>query len=382
MRPDPALLPRLARDMTEPEPIPEAGIRRATELMRTGRLFRYGEMGADQNDAALLEQEFAALVGRRFCVAVNSGGAAIFLALKVLDVAPGEPVLVNGFTLAPVPGAILHAGAAPVLVEVGDDYVIDLQDLREKARGSGARILLLSHMRGHLPDMDGVATACTELGLTLVEDCAHALLASWNGRAIGTFGAAAAFSAQAYKHLNAGEGGFLVLDDPDRAARAIIHSGSYMLHAQHLSSPGADATAPWEEATPNFSMRMTALAAALLRPQLEELPRRVTRWNAIHDRIAAGLALLPHVRLPRRDPRGASRRPRFSSRCAASTKGGSEWSWSAARPGGCRSSGLARSDSEASQARRAIGATPGRKPSSRKRTTSSRACATYARRSP
>jgi dTDP-4-amino-4,6-dideoxygalactose transaminase len=304
MRPDPALLPRLTRDKTEPEPIPEAGIRRATELMRTGRLFRYGEMGADQNDAALLEQEFAALVGRRFCVAVNSGGAAIFLALKVLDVAPGEPVLVNGFTLAPVPGAILHAGAAPVLVEVGDDYVIDLQDLREKARGSGARILLLSHMRGHLPDMDGVATACTELGLTLVEDCAHALLASWNGRAIGTFGAAAAFSAQAYKHLNAGEGGFLVLDDPDRAARAIIHSGSYMLHAQHLSSPGADATAPWEEATPNFSMRMTALAAALLRPQLEELPRRVTRWNAIHDRIAAGLALLPHVRLPRRDPRG------------------------------------------------------------------------------
>ncbi|OYW63881.1 MAG: hypothetical protein B7Z40_14520, partial [Bosea sp. 12-68-7] len=110
---DLATLPRLARDLTEPEPIPEAGIARACELMRSGRLFRYGEMGADQNDVALLEQEFAAFVGRRYCVAVNSGGAALCLALKVLDLQPGEPVLVNGFTLAPVPGAILHAGGRP-----------------------------------------------------------------------------------------------------------------------------------------------------------------------------------------------------------------------------------------------------------------------------
>lgn len=300
---DLATLPRLARDLTEPEPIPEAGIARACELMRSGRLFRYGEMGADQNDVALLEQEFAAFVGRRYCVAVNSGGAALCLALKVLDLQPGEPVLVNGFTLAPVPGAILHAGGRPVLVEVGPDYVIDCEDLRAKARASGARILLLSHMRGHIADMDAVMAACDELGLLLVEDCAHALCAAWGGRAIGTFGAAAAFSAQTYKHLNAGEGGFLVLDDDDRIARAILHSGSYMLHAQHRSAPPAEVIAAWEERTPNFSMRMTALAAALLRPQLHDLPRRAARWNAIHDRIGAAIARSQHVRLPPRSPR-------------------------------------------------------------------------------
>jgi dTDP-4-amino-4,6-dideoxygalactose transaminase len=295
-----ALQPRLRRDLTEPEPIPETGIARAVELMRSGRLFRYGEMGADQNDVALLEQEFAAFIGRRYCVAVNSGGAALCLALKVLDVKPGDPVLVNGFTLAPVPGAIVHAGARPVLVEIGTDYVIDCGDLRRKARASGARVLLLSHMRGHIADMDAVMAACDELGLLLVEDCAHALCASWDGRAIGSFGAAAAFSAQTYKHLNAGEGGFLVLDDPDRAARAILHSGSYMLHGQHLSAPSPEEIARWEEATPNFSMRMTALAAALLRPQLRELPDRAERWNAIHDRILAGIARSQQVRLPRR----------------------------------------------------------------------------------
>ncbi len=300
---DLAMLPRLARDLTEPEPIPEAGIARACELMRSGRLFRYGEMGADQNDVALLEQEFAAFVGRRYCVAVNSGGAALCLALKVLDLQPGEPVLVNGFTLAPVPGAILHAGGRPVLVEIGPDYVIDCADLRAKARASGARILLLSHMRGHIADMDAVMAACDELGLLLVEDCAHALCAAWDGRAIGTFGAAAAFSAQTYKHLNAGEGGFLVLDDDDRIARAILHSGSYMLHAQHRSAPAAEVIAAWEERTPNFSMRMTALAAALLRPQLHDLPRRAARWNAIHDRIGAAIARSQHVRLPPRSPK-------------------------------------------------------------------------------
>ncbi len=300
---DLATLPRLERDLTEPEAIPEAAIARACELMRSGRLFRYGEMGADQNDVALLEQEFAAFIGRRYCVAVNSGGAALCLALKVLDLQPGEPVLVNGFTLAPVPGAIVHAGGKPVLVEIGTDYVIDCEDLRIKARASGARILLLSHMRGHIADMDAVVAACNELGLLLVEDCAHALCASWNGRSIGTFGAAAAFSAQTYKHLNSGEGGFVVLDDGDRAARAILHSGSYMLHAQHLSAPPAETIARWEEATPNFSMRMTALAAALLRPQLHELPRRAARWNAIHDRISQGLARCQHLHLPQRSPR-------------------------------------------------------------------------------
>ncbi|HEV7326955.1 MAG TPA: DegT/DnrJ/EryC1/StrS aminotransferase family protein [Bosea sp. (in: a-proteobacteria)] len=305
---DPAALPRLERDLTEPEPIPEAGIARACELMRSGRLFRYGEMGADQNDVALLEQEFAAFVSRRYCVAVNSGGAALCLALKVLDLQPGEPVLVNGFTLAPVPGAILHAGGRPVLVEIGQDYVIDCNDLRAKARASGARILLLSHMRGHIADMDAVTAACEELGLLLVEDCAHALCAAWNGRAIGTFGAAAAFSAQTYKHLNAGEGGFLVLDGDDRAARAILHSGSYMLHAQHRSLPPAGVIAAWEEQTPNFSMRMTALAAALLRPQLQDLPRRAARWNAIHDRISAAIARSEHVRLPPR-----SQKERYSA---------------------------------------------------------------------
>lgn len=294
---------RLQRDLTEPEPVPAAGIARALQLMQSGRLFRYGEMGADQQDAALLENEFATLIGRKYCIAVNSGGSALFLALKVCGVKPGDAVLVNGFTLAPVPGAIIHAGARPVIVEIGADYVIDTADLRRKAQATGAKFLLLSHMRGHIADMDVVMRIAAECGLTVIEDCAHAIGARWHGKNIGTFGAASAFSAQTYKHLNAGEGGFLLLDDDDMAARAIIHSGSYMLHGQHLSRPDAALMAKAGGEAANFSLRMTALAAAMLRPQLAELPRRIARWNAIHARILGGLKRLQHVYTPPDDAR-------------------------------------------------------------------------------
>ncbi len=91
-------------------------------------------------------------------------------------------------------------------------------------------------MRGHIADMDAVMAVADACGLAVVEDCAHAMCASWKGRAIGSFGRVSAFSAQTYKHLNAGEGGFLVLDDDAMAAKAILHSGSYMLHGQHLST--------------------------------------------------------------------------------------------------------------------------------------------------
>jgi dTDP-4-amino-4,6-dideoxygalactose transaminase len=294
--------------LTEPEPIPDSGIRRANELMRSGRLFRYGEMGGDQLDVSRLEVEFAQFVGRRYCVAVNSGGCALFLSLKVVGVSAGDLVLVNGFTLAPVPGAILHAGARPVVVEIGSDYTIDCDDLASKARNSGAKTLLLSHMRGHIADMDRVVAICRELDVQIVEDCAHALCATYKGRTVGCFGAAAAYSAQTYKHLNAGEGGFLVTDDEAMAARAILSSGSYMLHGQHLSSPGSDILAQHSDRTPNYSMRMTALSAALLRPQLAELPRRAARWTAIHDRIARGLRRSQNIRMPERQ-NGATHSP-------------------------------------------------------------------------
>lgn len=214
-------------DLSRQEPIPAEGIDAALALMRSGKLHRYGEADGQPTAVAELEARFAAELGARYCVAVNSCGSAMFLALKCVGVQPGDAVLSNCFTLAPVPGAIAHACARPVLVDVTDDYTIDLDDLQRKIDASGARVLLLSHMRGHICDMERLSDICNRHGIDLIEDCAHTMGATWNGRPTGRWGKAGCFSLQSYKHANGGEGGLLVTDDDDVAAQAILMSGSY-----------------------------------------------------------------------------------------------------------------------------------------------------------
>lgn len=290
------------KDLSTPEPIPESAIAQAVALMRSGRLHRYGEQGSGHPEASLLEQDYAAYVGSKYCVAVNSCGAAMFIALKALGVQHGDKVLTSSFTLAPVPGAIAHAGAQPVLVETTASYTTDLDDLAHKLQSSGARVFLLSHMRGHIADLRAVRALCDRHGVALVEDCAHTMGARWDGRPTGAWGAVGCYSAQTYKHINSGEGGLLVTDDDDIAAQAILMSGCYMLYGQHLLRPPEDVFERWKYVTPNFSMRMSNLAAALLRPQIALLAERGKAWNHVYAQLKAHLSSAPGVSIPERRP--------------------------------------------------------------------------------
>jgi dTDP-4-amino-4,6-dideoxygalactose transaminase len=292
---------KLELDLTRQEPIPQPGIDAALALMASGKLHRYGEVGAKPSEVSSLEAEFAAEIGTRFCVAMNSCGGAMFVALKAAGVKPGDAVLSNCFTLAPVPGAIAHAGARPVLVDVTDDFTIDLDDLDRKAAESGAKTLLLSHMRGHICDMPALMAVCRRHGVQLIEDCAHTMGAGWDGRATGTWGRAGCFSLQSYKHANSGEGGLLITDDEDLAAQAILFSGSYMLYRSHGARPADEVFERWKYLTPNFSLRMSNLAAAVVRPQFGAvLKDRCARWNQRYGWLAAALDGAPHLRLPQR----------------------------------------------------------------------------------
>ena len=292
---------RLEIDLTQQEPIPPAGVDAALALMASGRLHRYGETGGRPSEVSALEAEFAAELGVRYCIAMNSCGSTMFVALKAAGVKPGDAVLSNCFTLAPVPGALAHVGARPVLVDVTDDYTIDLADLERKARASGARTLLLSHMRGHICDMPAMAAICKANGVQVIEDCAHTMGAGWGGKATGTWGRAGCFSLQSYKHANSGEGGLLVTDDDDVAAQAILFSGSYMLYRSHLARPADEVFERWRYLTPNFSLRMSNLAAAVARPQLGALLKdRCAHWNERYSWLAAALERTPHLRLPHR----------------------------------------------------------------------------------
>lgn len=291
--------PILDVDLSAPEPIPQAGIDRAVELMRSGRLFRYGEQRTGELEVSALEKEFAEYVGTRYATALNSCGATLFVALKCAGVKWRDKVLMNAFTLAPVPGAVAHAGAEPVFIECTRDYTIDLDDLRRKANG-GANVLLLSHMRGHIADMEAVSALCDELGLYLIEDCAHTMGAKWNGQFTGTFGNIGCFSAQTFKHINSGEGGLLVTDDKEVAAKAILYSGSYMLYGQHGARPSMDVFEKFKYEIPNFSLRMSGLAAALLRPQLKLIEQRALVWNARYELLAKLLSQNNHISVPPR----------------------------------------------------------------------------------
>ena len=276
---------------TQQEAIPEDGIEAAIAVMRHGRLHRYNTVAGEVAETALLEQEFAAQVGAKYCLAVASGGYAMATALRAVGVKPGDKVLTNTFTLAPVPGAIAAVGAVPVFVGVTDQLVIDLDDLAAKA--DQADVLLLSHMRGHLADMDALMAICDAAGVTVIEDCAHTMGASWNGVASGTQGKIGCYSCQTYKHVNSGEGGLFVTNDAEVAARAIILSGSYMLYERHAAGPPREAFETIRYETPNISGRMDNLRAAILRPQLRKLDAQRARWNARYNEIEKGLRDTP-----------------------------------------------------------------------------------------
>ena len=275
---------------TQQEPIPEEGIAAALAVLRHGRLHRYNTAPGEVAETALLEEEFAALTGAKYCLAVASGGYAMGCALRALGLQAGEAVLTNAFTLAPVPGAIAAAGGRPIFIEVTEDLVIDFADLQAKARSTGARFLMLSHMRGHLCDMTALMALCDALGVKVIEDCAHTMGAAWNGVASGRQGVVGCYSMQTYKHINAGEGGFLISDDANLMARAVLLSGSYMLYAKHRAAPPQEAFDAVRMVTPNVSGRMDNLRAAILRPQLKVLRARVARWEALYRNLEAGLA--------------------------------------------------------------------------------------------
>lgn len=276
---------------TQQEPIPEDAIEAALAVLRHGRLHRYNVAAGEVGEVALLEQEFAAQMGARYCLAVASGGYALATALRAVGVGHSDTVLTNAFTLAPVPGAIAAVGARPVFVDVTENLTIDLEDLAAKA--GQAKVLMLSHMRGHLCDMDRLMEICDAAGITVIEDCAHTMGASWNGVKSGRHGAIGCYSCQTYKHVNAGEGGLLITDDEEIAARAIMLSGSYMLYGRHLAAPGAEVFERVKYETPNISGRMDNLRAAILRPQLRNLDAQVARWNERYRKLEDGLRGTP-----------------------------------------------------------------------------------------
>jgi dTDP-4-amino-4,6-dideoxygalactose transaminase len=155
-------------------------------------------------------------------------------------------------------------------------------------------------MRGHTCDMDALMEVTEARGLTVVEDCAHTMGARWRGLPSGRHGAIGCYSTQTYKHMNSGEGGLIVTDDADLAARMVLLSGSYMLYDRHRAAPPPEAFEQLRLAVPNVSGRMDNLRAAILRPQLAALDANCAAWTERYRALEAGLRGTPGLRLVER----------------------------------------------------------------------------------
>ena len=281
----------MTKDIKTPDPIPVEGQEAALELMKSGRLYRYNIAPGEQSIVSLCEKEICDYTGFKYCVGLNSCGSALMLLLKTTGLKPGDKVLSNAFTFGAVPSAIEHAGGKAVYVESTKDHVIDVVDMAKKlAANPDCKHVLISHMRGKVADMDAIKTLCDDHGAILLEDCAHSLGVMWRGKHTGHMGIACAISSQSYKMINSGEGGFLLTDDPEIAAQTAVIAGAYEgLAGKHLTVPGPEYFKDKPVQLPNYSLRMSNLAASVIRPQIKTLDERIEKYNQRYNDLVAKL---------------------------------------------------------------------------------------------
>jgi len=281
----------ISKDIKTPCPVPAEGQAAVNELMASGRLFRYNFSTAEDSPVSQCEAAVAAYTGHKYCVGLNSCGSALMLMLKAVGVSHGDKVISNAFTFGAVPSAIEHVGGVPVYVESTSGYVMDLEDLTRKLQAHpDCKYVLVSHMRGKVCDMDKVAQLCEAAGAILTEDCAHSLGVYINGKHTGHAGKACAISSQTYKMINSGEGGFLLSDDPEVAARTAIMAGAYeQLMKKHITLPPCEDFAYLTKQLPNYSLRMSCMCAAVVKPQLKTMEQRISVYNARYEKLRARL---------------------------------------------------------------------------------------------
>jgi dTDP-4-amino-4,6-dideoxygalactose transaminase len=227
-----------------------------------------------------LEVELARSSGTRHAILTSSGTAALWMSLRALGVKPGDEVLAPAHTAFPTIEAICAAGATPVFVEADDWYTLDAKDAAAKVTPRTVGIVPV-HVYGQPVDLSAVQDLVSRHGLWMLEDCAQAQGAAWGGRAVGSFGRAAALSFYPSKNLPAlGDGGAILTSDDAVAARC-----------RRLRNHGRVAKDAHVEV--GFNLRFNELQAAALRVLLPRLPAMNERRRAVAARYGQGLAGLP-----------------------------------------------------------------------------------------
>lgn len=281
--------------------IDEREIDAVARVLRSASLFRY--YGLDlQNETESFEKEFAEYTGIRYALGVASGTAALQVALGAMGIGPGDEVLVPGYFWVATVGAVVRAGAIPVLVDVDDTFSMDPDKLEESITPRTKAILPV-HMGGVIGRVGEMVDCARKHGLAVLEDCAQACGASQNGVRAGAFGDVGIFSFQYNKNITAGEGGMVVMSDRGLADRAMA--------AHDLGYPrGDDGRLIVDDPKAQLwgiGCRMSELTAAVMRVQLSKVETICEHMRSAKYRIREAIADIPGI-TPRKvpDPTGDS----------------------------------------------------------------------------
>ncbi|HQZ84966.1 MAG TPA: DegT/DnrJ/EryC1/StrS family aminotransferase [Actinomycetota bacterium] len=222
---------------------------------------------------AAFEQEFAAVVGGRECVAVNSGTSALHMALIALGIGAGDEVIVPSFTFAATANSVALTGATPVFADIEPDSFCIAPEAIEAAITPRTKAVMPVHLYGHPAAMDQINGIAQEAGLLVVEDAAQAHSASLNGTPVGALGDAGCFSFYPTKNMTSGEGGMVTTASPAtaRMVRLLRNQGMEQRYRNEVIG---------------FNTRMTDIHAAIGRVQLGKL----AGWTAQRQSNAAFLS--------------------------------------------------------------------------------------------
>jgi dTDP-4-amino-4,6-dideoxygalactose transaminase len=244
-----------------------------------------------------VEARLASLLGSRRVLLTTSGTHALELALLALGIGPGQEVVCPSFTFVSSANAVLRMGARPVFAEIEERTLgLDPEDVERRITPRTAAIIPV-HYAGIAPDMEALAEIARRRGLRLVEDAAQGIAARWHGRALGTLGDAGCLSFHETKNVSCGEGGALLLQDPDLAARAEIAREKGTNRSAFLRGQVDKYT--W--VAEGSSYVISDVLAAILEAQLDKLDEIQARRAAVVARYRAGLSQWAEahgVRLP------------------------------------------------------------------------------------
>lgn len=275
-----------------PEPYPgaywldEREERAVLDVLRRRSLFRFYGLKKPKY-AEALEKQAREFYGTKYALGVNSGTGALFTAMTALGIGPGCEVIVPSFFWVATAGAVIHAGAIPVLCEVDDSFCMDPQDLARKITAR-TRLIVPVHMAGAVCDMAAIMKIARGRGIAVLEDCAQANGATFQGRKVGTFGSIGIFSLQWNKNATAGEGGLMVTNDAKLYERCVA--------AHDLGIPwinGAACETGPESITWGEGRRMSEATGAIGLVQLKKLPAILQHMRASKRHIKSLLAGTP-----------------------------------------------------------------------------------------